>query len=176
MARQLTPPRQFKRQTVFGSGGIALIPRWFASTSRPVFIIAAGIAIAACSPIVNQRGNLPDAVVVDSIELGAQSRDEVARMLGTPTTVATFGGEVWYYISARTETVAFLAPYIVDQRVVAIAFDDTGRVKSIDRYDLADGQEIELDERVTPTGGKTLGFFEQIIGNFGRFADQSESQ
>ena len=149
-----------------------MLLRWFPSTTRPVFIIATSIAIAACSPIVYQRGNLPNPAVVDAIEPGAQTRDEVVRMLGTPTSVATFGDEIWYYIAVRTETIAFLPADVLDQQVVAIAFDDVGRVKSVDQYDQADGQFVELSERVTPTGGRKLGFFEQILGNFGRFTEE----
>ena len=38
-----------------------------------------------------------------------------------------------------------------------------------DHYDLANSQDIDIVSRTTPTEGHTLGFFEQILGNIGRF-------
>ncbi len=49
-------------------------------------------------------------------------------MLGTPSTVATISGEVFYYISQRTErSVTFMPEKVVDQRVIAVYFDKTRR-------------------------------------------------
>src|SRR5256886_10118015 len=45
-------------------------------------------------------------------------------VMGTPSTVATLNGEVFYYISQRSERkVAFMNQQVVDQRVIAIYFD-----------------------------------------------------
>ena len=49
--------------------------------------------------------------------------------MGTPSTVATLNGEVFYYISQRSERkVAFMNQQVVDQRVIAIYFDKNRQV------------------------------------------------
>ena len=129
--------------------------------------------LVACAPITNQRGNLPDSELLSQIEPGEQSRDDVANILGSPTSIASFGGETWYYISSQTETIAFYEPEVVDQRVVAIAFDDDGMVASVRTYGLEDAQDIEPVARVTPTGGREMTFLEQLFGNIGRFTGKT---
>ncbi|MCH9020146.1 MAG: outer membrane protein assembly factor BamE [Proteobacteria bacterium] len=127
------------------------------------------MALAACTATIDHRGNLPDPFVLQEIQPGATSRDEVATMLGSPSSVAAFGEETWYYISTETERLAFYEPEVLDQQVVAIAFDSAGVVKSIRQYGPEDAREIDLVDRKTRTGGRKLTFIQQLIGNLGRF-------
>ncbi len=130
------------------------------------------IGVVSCAPITNQHGNPPDEEALSRIGPGV-SRSEVADILGSPSSVATFGEqtgeETWYYIATRTETVAFYEPTVLDQRVVAIAFDEAGVVTSVRRYGLDDARNIEPVERSTATGGRKLTILQQLVGNLGRF-------
>lgn len=136
--------------------------------------LAGGIAVGACSPTVDLRGNLPTERKLAEIKPGAIGRDEVSARLGTPSTIATFDTETWYYVSQKTETFAFFEPEIIDQQVIAVRFDSNGLVESVDRYQLSDGRLIDPVDRKTPTAGKELGLFEQLIGNIGRFTKNEE--
>jgi outer membrane protein assembly factor BamE (lipoprotein component of BamABCDE complex) len=53
-------------------------------------LTAAATIIAACSPAIDQRGNLPDTDNVLAIQPGQSTKDEVIQLLGTPSTIATF--------------------------------------------------------------------------------------
>jgi outer membrane protein assembly factor BamE (lipoprotein component of BamABCDE complex) len=127
------------------------------------------VSLAACAPIVDQRGNLPDPSKLAAIEPGVTNKEAVSKLLGTPSSVSTFGDKTWYYISRRTERTAFFAPEVTDQLVVAVAFDDSGIVRGVERHNLADGRPIDPSPRETPSAGRELGFIEQLIGNLGRF-------
>jgi outer membrane protein assembly factor BamE (lipoprotein component of BamABCDE complex) len=129
------------------------------------------VALVACSPIIDTRGNLPEPEDLEKITVGATSREEVARILGTPTSVATFDPNTWYYISKRTETVAFLRPETVEQQVVTVRFDESGMVKELSDTGKEPPKEIALVGRTTPTAGQTFSLFQQIFGNLGRFGD-----
>tara|TARA_Y100000590_G_scaffold69747_1_gene76105 strand:+ start:55 stop:531 length:477 start_codon:yes stop_codon:yes gene_type:complete len=132
------------------------------------------ILALACTPRVEVHGFIPDDELVKQIKVGEHDRTGVARALGSPSSIATFNGETWYYISRRTETLAFLEPEIIDQRVLAVSFDITaGTVSAVDNYTLKDGRLIQLVQRQTPTRGKELGFIEQLFGNVGRFSGNS---
>jgi outer membrane protein assembly factor BamE (lipoprotein component of BamABCDE complex) len=140
----------------------------------PRFLIMCGIvALAGCSPTVDQRGNLPDPVKLAEIQPGVTTKDGIAQLLGTPSSVSTFNDKTWYYISRRTEQVAFWDPTVLDQEVVVVAFDDSGVVRDVGRRTLADGQAIEPSARETPAPGHELTFIEQLIGNVGRFSAPS---
>ncbi len=130
------------------------------------------LVLAACSPRITTHGYVPDPDALGRIQPGVHNELEVAQFLGTPSTTALFGKPTWLYITERTESVAFFEPEVVDQRVVAIAFNDAGVVTEIDEYVLADGYLVDPVSRTTPTYGKELGLLEQLLGNIGRFAGQ----
>ncbi len=137
------------------------------------FVVAAFmVGGAACTPVIEQRGNLPDGDKLASVKPGL-SREMVAGMLGSPSSKATFGAETgeetWYYIATRIETLAFYEPRVLEQQVIAVAFGKDGTVKSVRRYGLDDAREIELVDRTTPTGGRELTLLQQLVGNLGRF-------
>lgn len=133
--------------------------------------LAMVLLIAACSPIVDSRGNLPEAEDVDKIRVGASTKDEVATVLGSPSSIATFDPNTWYYISKRTETVAFFRPEMLEQKVLTVRFDDAGLVKEIVQTDKEAAKEVDPVERTTPTSGQTFSVFQQLFGNLGRFGD-----
>lgn len=140
---------------------------------RPLLLACAtAIALSACAPMVDSRGNLPDADKLALIKPGRQNREDISSMLGTPSSVSTFGDETWYYISSRTETVAFFAPKEVERKVVAIQFDPRGTVKQIKTYGMEDGADVHLVARETPTAGKEMSILEQFLGNVGRFSKE----
>lgn len=127
------------------------------------------LALSACSPIVKTHGYAPRAAELDSVAVGADTRETVRQKLGRPSTIGAFDADEWYYISIRTETVAFFEPEVVDQRVVTISFDANGMVTEVDRYGLEDGQVVNLVTRTTPTSGRRLTVLQQIFQNIGRF-------
>lgn len=128
------------------------------------------VALSACSNVVDHRGFSPTPGSVEKLEVGAQSREDVVRLIGSPSAVATFNPNIWYYINETQEYWAFLKPRITEQKVIQITFNDSGRVEGIKNYDLKDGEDISMVRRITPTSGKELTILEQILGNVGRFS------
>ena len=127
------------------------------------------ILAGACSPQLNTRGNVPDPDLVAEIVAGQHTRDDVAEILGSPSTASTFGAERWIYIGKRTETLAFFAPEVEERQVLVVRFDKAGVVAQIQRLDLEDGRVVQVVERQTPTLGNELTVFDQLLGNLGRF-------
>ena len=136
-------------------------------------IFAFGLNLSACAPTENFWGYIPDEKTVSRLKTGSDNRRKVARLLGSPSSVSTFESDTWYYISKRTSTVAFFDPKVLDQRILAVDFDDNGVVKEIRRFTLEDARNIQLVERKTVTRGRELGLLEQLFGNIGRFNSSS---
>jgi outer membrane protein assembly factor BamE (lipoprotein component of BamABCDE complex) len=134
-----------------------------------VAIGSISFGLVACSPTVRTHGHVLDEAALARIEPGRTSRDQVAQLLGSPSSRGTFDGEAWYYVSQRTERHSFYQETVVEQNVVAIIFDEQGVVRDVERRDLDDARNIELVERETPTVGSELTIVEQFIGNIGRF-------
>ena len=139
----------------------------------PILLVSAAfgpLAVTGCSTTVDQRGFAPTPGSVEKLELNTQSRDDVVRLIGSPSAIATFNPNIWYYISQKQETWAFLKPVVLEQNVMQLSFNDSGRLQAIKKYDLSDGRDIDMVSRITPTAGKELTILEQIMGNVGRFS------
>lgn len=131
--------------------------------------VGTALAVAACAPQIATHGNLPDPEKLAEIVPGQVAKGEVAEILGSPSSIAAFDEETWYYISERQETTAFLAPDVTERNVVIVRFDDKGVVSSIETLGLEDGRNVEIVDRATPTAGNEITILQQIMGNMGRF-------
>lgn len=137
--------------------------------------VALALVLGGCEQQIDVRGNLPSPNIVSSIKPGVHKREDIRKLLGTPSTVATFEKETWYYIGGRVKTVSFFDPELLERRVLTIRFDKQGIVRKVEQIDASKSRNIELVERETPTKGKELTFLQQIIGNIGRFGGASSS-
>jgi outer membrane protein assembly factor BamE (lipoprotein component of BamABCDE complex) len=128
------------------------------------------IALSGCiPPQVDNRGHVDAFNRTDQVKIGASTREEVMELLGSPSVTNNFGEEIWYYVSKRKESVAFLKPEITQQKVTGIVFDSSGVVTAIKGYGMKDKRIVEMAADVTPTEGHELGVLEQLLGNVGRF-------
>src|SRR6202795_4422775 len=113
-----------------------------------------------------QRGYVLADGALEQIPLGA-TQEQVLIVLGTPSTVATVSGEVFYYISQRAEQTAFMPQKGVDQRVVAVYFDKKRRVERLANYGLQDGKIFDFVSRTTPTAGQELTYLTYVFKGVG---------
>ena len=120
-------------------------------------------ALGACTSEQFQKGYILPPGALEQIPIGA-SQDQVLIVMGTPSTVATLNGEVFYYISQRSERkVAFLNQQVVDQRVIAIYFDKNRQVQRLANYGLQDGKIFDFISRTTPTSGQELSYLTPLF-------------
>jgi len=128
-------------------------------------------ALAGCSNLgmteTLQRGYVLPAGALEQIPIGA-SQEQVLIVLGTPSTVATVSGDVFYYISQKSERNAAFMPYhVVDQRVVAVYFNKDRKVIRLANYGIKDGKVFDFQSGRTETGGKDLNYLRGIFRELG---------
>lgn len=133
-------------------------------------VASTAVLLGGCDSNIAQRGFAATPGTVEKLEAGTQSREDVVRLIGSPSAVATFNPNIWYYISETQSYWAFTKPKITSQKVIQVTFSEAGRVDNIKNYDLQDGQDITMVARTTPTSGKELTVLEQILGNVGKFS------
>lgn len=127
--------------------------------------VALGTAtLAACAPVQEiVHGAVITQDQIDLIPVGS-SKDQVLLALGTPSTTGKFDNDVYYYISQRTQKrFAYDKQRIVDQRVLAVYFDETETVAQVANYGLQDGKIFDFISRTTPTGGRDMTLLGQIL-------------
>ena len=120
-------------------------------------------ALGGCTGEQFQKGYILPPGALEQIPIGA-SQDQVLIVMGTPSTVATLNGEVFYYISQRSERkVAFMNQQVVDQRVIAIYFDKNRQVQRLANYGLQDGKIFDFISRTTPTSGQEMSYLTPLF-------------
>jgi outer membrane protein assembly factor BamE (lipoprotein component of BamABCDE complex) len=119
---------------------------------------------------------MPPADVIAGIQPGVTTKTQVSQLLGSPSSIGTFNDHNWYYIGRKTETLAFFAPELTDQQVLVVRFDDAGVVQDFEKRGMETAREVSMNERETPTAGHSLGFFEQLFGNIGRFSSNDKDK
>lgn len=151
---------------------LAMICLTSRSRCRALKLAAIGLSLmslSACSIPINDRGNMPKANALAQIKPGVTNKQSVTRLLGSPSSIAVFNNNTWYYIGHKTKDIAFLKPEVLSQEVVAIHFNKKGVVTAIDRKNLKNAQAVTPNPNKTPAQGRKFTFLEQLIGNFGKF-------
>lgn len=139
------------------------------TTITILIVIMAIMALGACTTRKFVRGYMADEKMVSSIRPEVDTHDSVQEMLGSPSAVATFDNDNWYYYSKRSESLAFFKENITKLDIIAVRFDSDGYVTAVDRYTLKDFNNIEPVSKTTHTHGRELSFIQELFGNIGRF-------
>ncbi len=138
---------------------------------KQTFILSliAGFLLAGCTPMLANRGNLLEDYQMKELQPGVDGRDEVVRKIGSPTTVAPFDDNTWYYIGQKTSKTGILDAKITEERIVVVTFDPADGL--VDRVvERKDGREdIPLVQRKTLTTGNEFTVIQQLMGNLGKF-------
>ena len=136
--------------------------KFFSSAAIAIMIASAGLTGCQTGTVLN-GGYVVDAESLNLVPEGS-SREQVLLSLGTPSTTATFDGEVFYYISQRRQrSMAYQKLRVTEQSILAIYFDKDGVVARRANYTLQDGKVFDTISRVTPTGGRELTFLQQVL-------------
>lgn len=130
------------------------------------------LLITACTPMTATRGNILDDYQMKELQPGLDTRDDVVRKIGSPTTIAPFDDKTWYYIGQKTAKKGIMDAKVTEERIVAVVFAEDGMVDKV--LERKDGREdIPLVQRKTPTTGNEFTVMQQLLGNLGKFNNQS---
>ena len=130
------------------------------------------LALCASDPNIESEGYVAEAEAREQLIPGVHRTLDVQQLLGSPSSINHFGGQQWYYIHTQRETTAFFKPELTEQKAFRVRFDENGTLEGIDDFSKEDGVPVQFVQKETPTEGHSLGFFEQILGNVGRFNAQ----
>ncbi len=139
-------------------------------TIKSRFFIPFGFltVLSGCATI-DIRGHEVEPEQLEKIKIGVTTKEQVSKLLGTPSSVSTFGNKTWYYMFEETERRAFLSPSVLKSNITRIEFNEENQVQSIDSVTEKDMQVVSHITREEPTAGHSFGILEQILGNVGRF-------
>ncbi|CTQ50300.1 outer membrane protein assembly factor BamE [Jannaschia donghaensis] len=126
------------------------------------------VGLSACAATYRNHGYVPDALALQDVVVGVDTRDTVATSIGRPATNGVERDDAWYYVQSRVRHYAYRAPEFEKRELVAVSFADNGTVTNVERFGLERGRVVTLSRRVTETSIRDYGLVQQIIRNFGR--------
>lgn len=136
---------------------------------RMALVGLALLTLGACAEIIRNHGYTPSDEELADVVVGTDTRQSVAAKVGRPSAGGLMADSGWYYVQSQWSHRGARAPEEIDRQVLAVSFDDRGRVANIERFGLQDGQVVALSRRVTETNIRGVGFIRQMMGNLGRF-------
>ena len=146
----------------------AMVSQWVAFLRGKAAILGmCSLALGACSATYSNHGYVPPAEQLAEINIGVD-RVAVAEAIGTPGSAGVVRDEAWFYSAYRIRNYAYRAPQVVERDIVAISFNNGGRVSNIERFGLEDGQVVQLSRRVTTGSVTETTFLRQILQSIGR--------
>ena len=133
-------------------------------------LLLAGVAAAlpACSAIQESRGYIVDPLLTGTIQPKIDNQQSVEGTLGRPTFTSQYGTPTWYYVSSITGQRPFSRPRIQTHSVLAVTFDEAGRVAEVKRSGVEEVVFLDPNGDKTPTLGRERGFLEDLFGNIGQ--------
>lgn len=138
-----------------------------------IFLI---LILSACSWLgTEQVGDIPEPTRINALKVGRHTKEDVARLLGSPTSITLFEKESWLYIESKEQKRVFFPAKEIERKVVQVTFSGKGMVEKVNQLSLDDGQQITIDDTKTPVSGKDLSVIDELIGNFGRFPANNRS-
>ncbi len=130
--------------------------------------LTGALALSACAPTTSYQGFQAIDAAPKDVKVGVDDKNTVMDRLGSPSAVAAFDPNTWYYITQVSDQVAFHTPTVMSRNVVAINFSKTDdKVAEVRAYTLKDGHVVAFNKHETPTRGRELSVLEQILGNIG---------
>ena len=125
--------------------------------------------LAACATLEDSHGYVPDEELLAEVQVGVDTKDTVARILGRPGTAGIVDDRGWYYVKSDFERFLWRAPVEVNREVVAVSFAENGQVENVERFGLENGQVVALSRRVTTSNTRGVSFLRQLFSNIGNF-------
>ncbi|MGN6670319.1 MAG: outer membrane protein assembly factor BamE [Candidatus Nucleicultricaceae bacterium] len=133
------------------------------------------LTLVGCSPRIDQHGKVLEMKAVEQLHPQKQNKDDVLKLLGTPTSVDLFDPNIWFYHSKRTSTTSFFLPETLEQETLVIRFNSSGYIEAM-KFTNEDQKDTTIIQRETEVIEPEESILEQIFGSFSRFNERDENQ
>ena len=134
---------------------------------RLLAILAVSLSLTGCASYRN-HGYAPSETTLSNLIVGRDTMDTVAELVGRPVSDSMISENTWFYVESRFRHLAFLAPEEIERQVIAISFDRSGRLASIDRYGLEDGRVVNISNKETVVSAEKRGIIAQLLHDIAR--------
>lgn len=123
------------------------------------------LLLTACAGTTEIHGSLVKPADIDRLRVGVDNKQQVMRLLGTPSTTSILDEEKWYYITDVKQRKPLEKPKLKERQVVGLVFNEDGILDRVFEKDELSSKQFSPANETTKTQGKKLGVTEQIYLN-----------
>ncbi|MBM5782716.1 MAG: outer membrane protein assembly factor BamE [Pelagibacterales bacterium] len=136
-----------------------------------IFII---MSLTSCINNYEKRGYAFELADDHLLQEGVTSKENVIKIMGSPTIISDLSSdESWIYYSEEVKKVLFFLPKVVERKVLVIKFDDLDSIRTIEKFDLSNGEsKMKFVEQYTEVKSHNVGFFKSLFSNIGQIKPQ----
>ena len=103
------------------------------------------------------------------IKEGVSGKDEVLKLMGSPTIASYINEETWIYFSEEKKYLLFFKPKTINRDVLVVKFDEENIVKNLIKLNLNDeNKELAFSTKYTEVADHETSAFKSIFGNIGQ--------
>lgn len=132
---------------------------------------SAAALLCNCTPTTHTRGNIIQDYQLAKLEVNVDTKTQVMKKIGSPSTIAPFDDNTWYYIGQKTEKRGILDEDVVEEKIIVVTFNQQGQLLEVKEADNKH-EEVPYVRRKTPTSGNEVTVLQQLMGNLGKFNPQ----
>lgn len=125
-------------------------------------------SLVACKT-VDVTGNKLKQSDIDYIKNNRFMQSQVLERLGTPTIIADYSPNIWYYIYVKTTKNALTLPTIIEQNIFKITFDQNGKTSFAEVLTDNHNNNVDIISKITPTPNNEQSSIQEFIKNIGKF-------
>ncbi len=126
-------------------------------------------SVSACAPVTKFQGYTVQEVSPAQAAVGTDNKQTVRTKFGSPTSMGSLDPNTWFYMDQVTDRFGAFAATPRRRDIVQITFDPANdRVVAVKTYNVGDGHKITYSNRETPTVGRKLNIWDQILGTIGQ--------
>lgn len=119
---------------------------------------------------LNYRGQSVTQDELKQLVPGTTTEADVTALLGTPTGKGLFDPNRWSYMGQITQSRVGRFPGVRGQDVVVLTFNDQGVLEKVEHISQKQAVQVSMAAGATPSPGGSASFFQQLIGNVGRYS------
>lgn len=135
--------------------------------AMPLFLSVSACSLFEPRPIT--QGSLIEKPDYDQLKVGETTKEDTLKILGSPTTHATFNDNTWLYIQLVTKPVPLSFPSTDAQDVVVANFDNQGILQDLHHYNKNQALHVHMNGSHTPSPGTNISVMEELLGSMGRY-------
>ena len=136
-----------------------------------IFILFFILFNSSCiSRSITHKGNIFDNNDVESIRVGLTDKNDILHTFGYPLNTSYFDKNIWIYYSYQMKEILFFKPYISDQKVLVIRFNnDTNVVSDMYLYNI-DSNNYEILNTTDTSIQDKQNVIQDILSNIGQIS------